>query len=329
MTQFTKPAIDVPQQLELLKARGLQINDEKRAARFLEVVSFFRLTPYMRPFQVPGNEHHFVEGAGFRDLSNLYAFDRRLRLLVMDAVERVEVAARAMISNLMGPKYGSHWYLDRSLFKTGYSHEQLLQTIRSKQQSERRDYERECRRIDKLAQTTEERKAALKVKRSKESYARHYALTYGEPQLMPGWAALEELTMGSLSHLYAGLAKDADKKAVAKRMDLPWRLLQSWLHTLTIVRNICAHHARLWNRELGIKPELPRKTSFAWPESLTRSSHHVRIYVVLCMLNHVMRTVSPDTSWHQRLKSLFEEFPSVSENVMGFPVGWRNDVFWR
>tara|TARA_R110000850_G_scaffold222600_1_gene348474 strand:+ start:17302 stop:18291 length:990 start_codon:yes stop_codon:yes gene_type:complete len=328
MTQFAKPAIDVTQQLELLKARGLQINDEKRAARFLEVVSFFRLTPYMRPFQVPGYDHHFIKDAGFRDLSNLYAFDRRLRLLVMDAIERVEVAVRAMISNYMGPMYGAHWYLDRTLFKSGYNHEQLLQIIRGKQQSERRDYERECDRIDRLAHTTEERKTELKIKRSKESYARHYGLTYGEPQLMPGWAALEELTMGSLSHLYAGLARDSDKKAIAKRMDLPWRLLQSWLHTLTIVRNICAHHARLWNRELGIKPELPKKASFPWPASLTRPSHHVRIYVVLCMLNHLMRTVSPDTSWQQRLKSLFDEFPSVSEKVMGFPADWRNDIFW-
>ncbi|MBS3805508.1 MAG: Abi family protein, partial [Oleiphilaceae bacterium] len=61
----------------------------------------------------------------------------------------------------------------------------------------------------------------VKVKRSKESYARYYGLTYSEPELMPGWAALEELTMGALSHLYAGLAKDADRKAVARRMDLP------------------------------------------------------------------------------------------------------------
>lgn len=328
MMQFTKPAIDVSQQIQLLKDRGLQINDEERAARFLEVVSFFRLTPYMRPFQIPGDDHRFVEGAGFRNLSHLYSFDRRLRLLVMDAIEKVEVAARAMISNHMGPKYGAHWYLDAQLFKGRYKHAQLLQTVRGKQQDERRDYERECARIEKLAQTSAKRKTELKIKRSKESYARHYGLTYSEPELMPGWAALEELTMGALSHLYAGLAKDSDRKAIARRMDLPWPLLQSWLHTLTIVRNICAHHARLWNRELGIKPELPKKASFQWPESLTRPSHNVRVYVVMCMLNHLMRKVSPDTSWHKRVKGVFDEFPAVSEEVMGFPADWRNDVFW-
>lgn len=76
MAQLSKPAIEVSQQVQLLKHQGLQINDEERATRFLEVVSFFRLTPYMRPFQIPGDDHRFAEGAGFRDLSGLYSFDR-------------------------------------------------------------------------------------------------------------------------------------------------------------------------------------------------------------------------------------------------------------
>ena len=329
MTQFTKPAIDILEQIQLLKHRGLRINDEQRAARFLEVVSYFRLSPYMRPFQLPDHSHQFIKGSGFRDLSRLYNFDRRLRLLVMDAIERVEVSARAMVSNHMGPKYGTHWYLDNGLFKRRFKHAQLLNTIQNKQQDERRDFERECARIDNLTITSTERKAVLKSKRSRESYPRHYGLTYSNPELIPGWAMLEELTMGGLSHLYAGLAKDADKKAVARRMDLPWPLLQSWLHTLTIVRNICAHHARLWNRELGIKPELPKKASFLWPESATRSRYNVRVYIVLCMLNHLMRTVSPDTDWHNRVNALLEEFESVSEADMGFPVNWRDDLFWR
>ena len=101
---FHKPAITVAEQLALLKARGLLIQDEARAALFLEAVSFFRLTPYMRPFQIVDNAAHaFLAGTGFRQISRLYDFDRRLRLLVMDAIERVEVASRASISNHMGP----------------------------------------------------------------------------------------------------------------------------------------------------------------------------------------------------------------------------------
>lgn len=92
MKPFQKPAIDIPAQLALLKQRGLSIQDEAKAHCFLEAVSFFRLTPYMRPFQIPEDaDHAFKAGTRLRDLTRLYDFDRRLRLLVIDAIERIEV----------------------------------------------------------------------------------------------------------------------------------------------------------------------------------------------------------------------------------------------
>ena len=106
-------------------------------------------------------------------------------------------------------------------------------------------------------------KNRLKLKRQQESYARHYTLTYNDPELMPSWAMLEELSLGELSHLFKGLAKDKDKKMIAGGFDLFAPLLESWLHTLTVIRNICAHHARLWNRQLGIKPAYPTQKTFA------------------------------------------------------------------
>ncbi len=225
MRTFDKPAIDIGEQIALLKARGLQIQDEKRARHFLEAVSFFRLTPYMRPFQLADDpQHGFRSDVGFRNLTRLYDFDRRLRLLVMDAVERVEVAARAVISNHMGPSRGVHWYLDARVFKRQYNHERLLNTVRD-----------------------------------------------------------------------AGLAQDADRKAIARRLNLVAPLLESWLHTLTTIRNICAHHARLWNRELGIRPKLPEKPRFVWPEHLKVGTHK-RMYPVL---SHSEPHDAPDEPAHQ------------------------------
>jgi abortive infection bacteriophage resistance protein len=330
MKPFTKPAITVAQQLALLKARGLQIKDEARAAAFLEAVSFFRLTPYMRPFQVAGSpEHDFLPGVGFRQLSQLYDFDRRLRLLVIDAIERGEVAARAAISNHMGPLYGAHWYLQSGLFKDRYDHARLLQTIEHAQQKAASDYQREVDRIEQLTRADATRKTQLKQRRAQESYARHYALTYNDPPLMPGWAMLEELTLGDLSHLYRGLAKDSDRKAIGQRLAAPAPLLDSWLHTLTVVRNICAHHARLWNRELGIKPEQPKQPDFSWPKYLRQSSQHTRIAVVLAILHRLMQQVSPNTRWHQRLNELLCEYPEIPKRAMGLPENWQADAFWQ
>lgn len=329
MTRFAKPAITVADQLALLQARGLQVQDEARATLFLEAVSYFRLTPYMRPFQVADDpDHPFQPGSGFRQLSQLYDFDRRLRLLVIDAIERVEVAMRAALSNHLGPTHGVHWYLDRNLFKRHYDHQRLIATIEKKQRHALEDYRREVARIERLAHADDARKAQLKQRRAQESYARHYALTYSEPALMPGWAMLEELTMGELSHLYKGLARDSDKKAVGQKLAVPVPLLESWLHTLTIVRNICAHHSRLWNRELGVKPERPRNRNFNWPGYLRQGSQHTRIAVVLAVLHHLMQQVSPHASWHQRLIELLQEFQDIPRQAMGLPDDWRADAFW-
>lgn len=329
MNTFTKPAITVSQQIQLLKERGLAIQDESRAALFLEAVSFFRLTPYMRPFQQPGdNQHRFKADACFRQISQLYDFDRRLRLLVMDAIERVEVATRAHITNHMGPKYGAHWYLDKNLFKTGYDYARLLDRVTEKQKNALRDYQKECARIDRAKQTDDQHKTRLKQHRAQESYARHYPLTYCQPPYMPGWALLEELTLGELSHLYKGLAKDADKKAIAKPLNVAAPLLESWLHTLTTIRNICAHHSRLWNRELGIKPEQPKSTQITWPEYLNPHSPHTRIAVVLSVLHHLMQQVSPNSLWHFRLTELFNEFKEIPLFSMGLPEKWQEDQFW-
>jgi len=329
MRPFCKPAIDVPAQLALLKQRGLSIQDVAKAHCFLEAVSFFRLTPYMRPFQIPGDAcHTFRPGTQLRELTRLYEFDRRLRLLLIDAIERIEVAARASISNHMGPLHGAHWYLRRQLFHSSYRHEAFLNHIRSKQDKARRDHFRECQRIDRSTASTG-RHARLKALRAKESYARHYALTYDTPELMPGWAAMEELTLGDLSHLFKGLGRDIDRKAIARRLGLPGPLLRSWLHTLTTVRNICAHHARLWNRELGIRPELPKTITFPWPRDLQKPGNHSRIFTVLCMLSLLMRQVSPHTSWDMSLHDLLEQFPEIDLEAMGFPQGWRQDPFWQ
>lgn len=284
----------------------------------------------MRPFQIPdAADHRFRKGTGFRQLSRLYDFDRRLRLLVIDAVERIEVAARAAISNHMGPSYGAHWHLNKQLFKNRYDHDRLLNSIESTQRNALKDYQREAARIERLTQADQHRKKQLLKRRAQESYARHYALSYDEPKLMPGWAMLEELTLGELSHLYQGLAKDIDRKVIGRRLNVPAPLLESWLHTLTSVRNICAHHSRLWNRELGIKPEIPKQRNFTWPEYLRRGTSHTRISVVLAALHRLMQQVSPHTRWHERLAELLQEFPEILHEAMGMPNNWHSDSFWN
>lgn len=330
MGRFDKPAIDIQEQLELLKQRGLQIHCEQRAALLLRAVSYFRLTPYMRPFQAPGDStHQFLPNVKLKDLYDLYEFDRRLRLLVIDAIERIEVAVRAVISNHMGPAYGSHWYLKRSLFKNRFAHEKILKTIRDKQAKERADYEKEVKRIESLHTSSPGIKRQLIIKRRQESYARHYALNYSEPTLMPGWAMVEELTFGSLSRLYSGLAKHQDQKAISTVFSLHVPLMASWLHVLTVIRNICAHHGRLWNREFGVQPMLPKDKSIQWPVYLKRQAKHTRVIVGFAIIHYLMLQISPQSRWHKELEMLLEAYPFVPKEPMGLIKGWNEDPFWK
>ena len=329
VTEFTKPAIGPIEQIDLLKQRGLTIHSPEKAVDFLRAVSFFRLTPYMRPFQINTQDHKFKDDTGFKQLSRLYDFDRRLRLLVMDALERIEVAIRAHISNHMGVIHGAHWYLDEQCFKYQYQHKRLLKTIEDKQIKAQQDYDRDCKRIEKSQKSSEKQRTTLKEKRQKESYARHYAVVYDKPKLMPNWAMLEELTFGDLSHLYKGIKTDSDKKNIAKGLGLPMPILESWLHTLTVIRNICAHHSRLWNRELGIKPVVPKQNTINWPKYLMIDSHHTRVSVILAMLQYFMIQVAPHSNWQQRLFELFDDFPDIHIESMGLPQNWQEDIFWE
>jgi abortive infection bacteriophage resistance protein len=339
MIPFSKPSISIKEQIELLKSRGLDIQHPERAERYLEVISYFRLSAYMRPFQNPSDQNHdFKKGIKFQQIVALHAFDRELRLMLMDAVERVEVAVRSMINVVMGEKYqceqepysGSHWYLNSERFNSQYNHQKLIETLQKKQHQEKRALQHEEQKIDQSLHA-ESKKKALKDLKQRENYYRYYSNNYSEPVLPPSWTVIEELSLGELSHLFKGLKRDADRKAIAKRFNVPQDKLVSWLHTLTFVRNCCAHHARLWNRELPISPKLMRDTEWKLPEVLPNS--HIqpakRLYPVLLLITHLMKQVSPDSCWVQNFLTLLEKYPEVPLNNMGFPMNWQQHPFFQ
>jgi abortive infection bacteriophage resistance protein len=330
MRPFDKPALTIKEQLQLLKERGLTVADDTRASRFLEVVSLFRLSPYMRPFQHAGDpDHAFRQGATLREIVTVYRFDRELRNLVVDALERVEVAVRASITNHMASSLGDpHWYLKQVNFNSRYDHKRLITELDDKLAAERRQFAREVKRIQQSRANTAAKKQRIE-RRKRDNYFRYYGQTYNTPALPPSWAVLEELSLGALSRLYQGIALDKDRKAIASRFGLPQEVLGSWLHTFTFVRNCCAHHARLWNRELAISPKLPRDTAWHWPKpSPGQPNPERRLFVVLLMLAHLMRNISPDSQWQQRLEALLEKYDEIPLRAMGFIVSWRQHPVW-
>jgi abortive infection bacteriophage resistance protein len=329
--RFEKPALSLDEQLGQLAERGLSIVDSSRARRYLARIGYYRLSPYMIPFQLEGGGHQFRAGTEFDSVLRLYIFDRQLRLLVMDALERFEVALRATLSNHMALKeHDPFWYLQPSSFDVRYDHGRLVQSLKKDMDDEKT---RMTRDLAKLANRSPRDPAKAIAAAQKQSFIRHYLSTYTEPELPPSWMMIEMLSFGDLMYMYRNLAERDDRKEIARQLGVTDELLSSWLGTFQYTRNLCAHHGRLWNRQFGTSPSIPRSPEVAWLSQANTfqgsgSYRRFRVYPVLVALQTILKTISPNSSWATRLFDLLSEFDSVPLNPMGFPPGWDKDEFW-
>ncbi|MGL5251270.1 MAG: Abi family protein [Enterovibrio sp.] len=336
MPLYNKPALSTADHLALWRQRGLIIDDEERASQYLSHISYYRFSAYAIPYTQPCSQnHHFLTGTCFDDLRALYVFDKELRLLVLDAIERVEVSVRTLLCNHMSLNYGNDpfWYLDEKKFKREYAHKRLLASLERQLHDERRRLEKDLLQLEKRRNLSEEQRLILVKKTQQETFLRHYLSSYELPRLPPCWMMMELLSWGELSHLYDGLQK-TDQKAIARGLHTHAELLLSWLKGINVVRNICAHHARLWNRELGVSIKLPTSSSTKWlKHEVVLSDPHIRwekrLYPVLVALQSLLSTISPASCWSERLAALLAKYPHVSLAHMGMPHHWQQDPFWQ
>jgi abortive infection bacteriophage resistance protein len=314
MSDFRKPAHAIEEQIATLHSRGLAIPDETRAHHYLANISYFRLSAYTRPLYKPGlQEHCFLEGTTFDDVLQLYVFDRELRLLLLDAIERLEVALRAQLTNTLAEHHGPHGYLDPGIFDSRYNHGWLLEKLENAAKG-----------------------------REVESFLMHYRKKYrAAPNQPPIWMAVELLTFKEVSTLLAKLRLPEDTQRIERHFGWKMPVLRSWFRSLSDLRNACAHHGRVWNREFGSRPEMPRKVPADWPgipDGIETGSHEHpeqrldprrRLYLQLVVIESLMQVVSPTSHWAERLVTLLDHYPQVSRPHMGFPGHWDTEPFWR
>lgn len=340
MVQFTKQAKSNQEHLQTWQDRGLIIPDLVRADRYLSFIGYYRLSAYTIPFQqivtTPSTVlHQFKTNTTFDDVLNLYIFDRELRLLIMDAIERIEVAIRAQICNVLCHlSNDAFWYTDEQHFNYGYAHMRLLASIERQLLDEKSRLERDEKAIDQRKSVSQADKDALKDKVRKENFLRHYLSKYDSPKLPPSWMMIEMLTWGELSHLYVGLKSNQTKKQIAQNLGLHAEVMESWLKSLNDVRNICAHHSRLWNKEHGRSIKIPTSNAIQWlhnPVTLSNSAirYEKRSYMLLVAMQTLLYKISPNSTWAKRLKDLIEQYPSLSKANMGMPELWYQDPFWQ
>jgi len=297
--KFTKPPLPVAEQIVRLKCRGMLIPDDAHATRILQHISYYRLSAYWRPFEEsPPSEgdHKFRSGVTFDQIVALYVFDRELRLHVMDAIERFEVSLRCGWAHQIATTHGPHAYLEPHLYDPKRS-EEAISTLQAE------------------------------IDRSRDKFIEHYNEKYSDPKHPPVWMTAELVSFGKLSKLYEVLVRRPDRQAIAKPYGIDEKRLCSILHHLTIVRNICAHHGRLWNRRFKVTmaiPDSPASLKCALNQFADRN-----LYNTLATLNYLMRVVAPASQWGKRLVELMDFHPFVDTRAMGFPGNWKEMPAWK
>ncbi len=292
---YNKPPLSIQDQVSLLKNRGMLFDDDAFAEHCLNHINYYRLRSYWIVFESDPQTHIFETNTNFNDVLNLYQFDRQLRLLVLDAIERVETSVRTQWAYEMAQAAGAHAYLDISLLKPT-----------------REDT------VDKIK---------VEVDRAREVFIEHYNRKYSNPAYPPIWAVCEVMSFGTLSKSYSSIQSISLRSDIAKKYALDERVLESFLRHLNYIRNLCAHHGRLWNRRSTTGFQFPRTK----PSSLARAfnySEPKKLYNTCVMLIHLLEIINPGSSWKQEFIDLKTEH-NIDVTKMGFPNGWQSLGIWQ
>lgn len=285
------------QQVAILESRGLIIPDCTFALHCLQHLNYYRLSAYRFPLTEKGNPDRFLPNTRFSTLWELYEFDRRLRQHLSDALKRIEISVRARLSYVLARAYGPQALSDPKVFPDTARHQAALE------------------RLDE------------ELKRSDEVFVGHFQKNHNLSR-PPIWAACEVMSFGLLSRFYANISESRLQKEIAQTYRLFPPTLKSFLEQAVHVRNLCAHHSRLWNRRLTVTMTLPQTQ----PRAILSSLHPAeprKLYNTLVLLGHFVNVISPANTWTRQLVDLIQGTAFDVAPEMGFPADWRERDFWK
>lgn len=246
------------------------------------------------PFRILGSRT-FKAGATFDDAYSIYKFDSELRKMICSEMEKIEISIRTQLSLIMGDEYGIYWFEDSSNFRDANRHTGLLASLESE------------------------------LRRSDEDTIVNFQHKYSNA-FPPSWMTFEISSFGTLSMMYKWLNAGHARRKVARFYGLSDTVMESWLHSMVYVRNICAHHSRLWNRQLSINALVPRRTYLPFINIPTDTK---RVYYITSILLYFLQAVNPQNTFAARFKSLLAKYPNVDASAMGFSCDWKNEALWQ
>ncbi len=281
-----------------MKQRGLVFSNENMASYFLDTIGYYRLSAYIHPFlRTPKRNHLFHRNVSFDNIISIYRFDKKLRMLVLNEIEKIEVGIRAAIVS-EGTDYfrNPYWMTQRSSYRS-----QIPGGFRNMISKIKNEFDR-----------------------SSEDFVKHFKLEYTN-SFPPAWILSETLSFGCLTYMFNNL-RPAIKTRLAQKFNLSIAPFESWIGIIHLTRNICCHHSRLWNRWNAMQPSIPNSNTPAWIASI---NNHRSLYFNLCIIKHFVDILSPSNDMAIKLRSLMDSFPIIWPGAMGFPDNWRIEAIWQ
>lgn len=284
--RFNKLPLDISEQVTLLENRGLVVHDKESLKTILKHVSYYHLSIYFRHFL--DGENCFLKNTNFEKVWNTYQFDQELRILLLQLLEKIETSLKANVINKVSLSCKNpHWLTDESQFKD-------LNNYNTK--------------------TTE---ILQRLISSKEEYLIAYFNKYSEPKTPPAWMVFESLTFGQTVLIFNQL-QNKHKQNISKSFSVSYKTAGKWMHALSAIRNICAHHGRLWNKEMTTRLHIKVKGY----EEIFSKDRPNRLFNYLVVMQIFLTDINNDQDFIIQLQSLIEGY-QINISHMGFPVNWK------
>ncbi|MCC8117552.1 MAG: Abi family protein [Bacteroidales bacterium] len=268
----------------------MKIKDVRKCEDYIRNIGYYRLSGYLYPFlSEPKTNHIYKPDASFDAAISLYRFDKKLRMLLFNEIEKIEVAFRSAMANIVASSTRNpFWMTTPSVFANSSVFEHTMSLV------------------DK------------EYRHSKEEFISHFKNTYANPY-PPAWILVEILPLGVLTRIYENIADITLRKEIAMRFELPMPVFASWLTTLTLTRNSCGHHNRVWNKLNSIQPKKPKKLKRNWINNTTAVN---RIFYNISIIKFFIDIISPTNDMKSHIIDFFTAYLMVDIRAMGFPPNW-------
>ena len=277
-----KPFKTVEEQIEILENRGLIINNKNYAKFILSNVNYYRFTAYLLTYK--NADDTYVEGITFEMIYHLYNFDKEFRALLIDILGSIEISFRTYIAYTLAIKHGPLGYLKDNNFINKDYHNSFLLSLQNE-----------------------------KINNSNKLFIKHHNEKY-EGKL-PIWVATEIMSFGMLSKLYSNMIPEDTTYIKNNLCNVNPKLVGSWLQSLTLIRNQCAHYGRIYNT---IFPIIKIKN-----QDKKNNIDNKKIFAYILAMNHL---IADRTVWNKffiKLQGLITDYNEyIDLDLIGFPNNW-------